>query len=42
MYETALGYCEAKKMADNATLFKFAAKSVGMQVSFFPTSAVST
>jgi len=37
VYETALGYCEASKMADNTTLFKLTAKSVGMQYGIIPT-----
>ncbi|KAG8716204.1 hypothetical protein FRC11_007378 [Ceratobasidium sp. 423] len=31
VYETALAYTSALRMADNATLFKFVAKSIGMK-----------
>ena len=36
MYETALAYTEALRMADNAILFKFLAKSVGMKRGVVP------
>ncbi|KAB5595697.1 Glutamine synthetase [Ceratobasidium theobromae] len=37
VYETALAYTSALQMADNATLFKFVAKSIGMQQGVIPT-----
>ncbi|QRV99852.1 glutamine synthetase [Ceratobasidium sp. AG-Ba] len=36
VYETALAYTSALRMADNATLFKFVAKSVGMKRGVLP------
>ncbi|CAE6498765.1 unnamed protein product [Rhizoctonia solani] len=36
VYETALAYTSALRMADNATLFKFVAKSVGMKRGVIP------
>ncbi|KAI0320120.1 glutamine synthetase/guanido kinase [Amylostereum chailletii] len=36
VYETALGYTSALRMADNALLFKFLAKSVGMKHGITP------
>ncbi|CAE6420335.1 unnamed protein product [Rhizoctonia solani] len=36
VYETALAYTSALRMADNATLFKFVAKSVGMKQGVIP------
>ncbi|EUC59497.1 glutamine synthetase/guanido kinase [Rhizoctonia solani AG-3 Rhs1AP] len=36
VYETALAYTSALRMADNATLFKFLAKSVGMKQGVIP------
>ncbi|KAG6829637.1 hypothetical protein H0H92_003970 [Tricholoma furcatifolium] len=36
VYETALAYTSALKMADNAILFKYLAKSVGMQHGVIP------
>ncbi|KAJ3492128.1 hypothetical protein NLI96_g202 [Meripilus lineatus] len=36
VYETALAYTDALRMADNALLFKFAAKSIGMQHGIVP------
>ena len=36
VYETALAYTTALRMADNAQLFKFAAKSIGMQYGIVP------
>lgn len=36
VYETALAYTDALRMADNALLFKFAAKSVGMKHGIIP------
>lgn len=37
MYETALGYTDASRMADNACLFKLVAKSIGMKHGVSPT-----
>lgn len=36
VYETALAYTSARRMADNAVLFKFAAKSLGMKHGVMP------
>lgn len=36
VYETALAYTDALRMADNAILFKFVAKSVGMRHQIIP------
>lgn len=36
VYETALAYTTALRMADNAILFKFAAKSIGMKHGIVP------
>lgn len=36
VYETALAYTSALRMADNAILFKYLAKSVGMQQGVLP------
>ncbi|KAJ3531100.1 hypothetical protein NM688_g7619 [Phlebia brevispora] len=36
VYETALAYTTALRMADNAQLFKFAAKSIGMKHGIIP------
>ncbi|KAI0797596.1 hypothetical protein C8Q75DRAFT_9550 [Abortiporus biennis] len=36
VYETALAYTTALRMADNAILFKFAAKSIGMKYGIVP------
>lgn len=36
VYETALAYCPALRMADNAILFKFLAKSIGMKHGITP------
>lgn len=36
VYETALAYTSALRMADNAVLFKFLAKSVGMKHGVMP------
>ncbi|KAF8609858.1 glutamine synthetase/guanido kinase [Ceratobasidium sp. AG-I] len=36
VYETALAYTSALRMADNATLFKFVAKSIGMKRGVVP------
>lgn len=36
VYETALAYTSALRMADNAQLFKFAAKSIGMKHGVIP------
>lgn len=36
VYETALAYTSALKMADNAILFKYAAKSIGMKHGIIP------
>ncbi|KAI0093976.1 hypothetical protein BDY19DRAFT_1013806 [Irpex rosettiformis] len=36
VYETALAYTAALRMADNALLFKFAAKSIGMKYGVIP------
>lgn len=36
VYETALAYTSALRMADNAQLFKFAAKSIGMKHGIIP------
>lgn len=41
VYETALAYCEAGRMADNAVLFKLAAKSVGLKYGIMPTFSES-
>ncbi|WVN89641.1 uncharacterized protein L203_104871 [Cryptococcus depauperatus CBS 7841] len=37
VYETALGYTDAARMADNACLFKLVAKSIGMKYGITPT-----
>lgn len=37
VFETALGYTDASRMADNAALFKLVAKSVGMKHGILPT-----
>ena len=37
MFETALAYTSALRMADNAILFKFTAKSLGMKHGVLPT-----
>jgi glutamine synthetase len=37
VFETALGYTQAQRMADNAVLFKLVAKSVGMKYDIMPT-----
>jgi hypothetical protein len=37
VYETALGYTEARRMADNAVLYKLLAKSVGIKYGIMPT-----
>jgi glutamine synthetase len=37
VFETALGYTQAQRMADNAVLFKLVAKSVGMKYGIMPT-----
>lgn len=37
VFETALGYTDAARMADNAILFKFVAKTVGMKYGITPT-----
>ena len=37
VFETALGYTDAGRMADNASLFKLVAKSVGMKHGITPT-----
>jgi glutamine synthetase len=37
VYETALAYTEARRMADNAVLFKLLAKSVGIKYGIMPT-----
>lgn len=36
VYETALAYTDALRMADNAILFKFLAKSIGMKHGVVP------
>ena len=36
VYETALAYTSALKMADNAILFKYTAKSIGMKHGIIP------
>ena len=36
VYETALAYTSALRMADNAILYKFLAKSVGMKYGITP------
>lgn len=36
VYETALAYTSALRMADNAQLFKFAVKSIGMKHGIIP------
>lgn len=36
VYETALAYTHATRMADNAVLFKFLAKSIGMKHGIIP------
>ncbi|KAG0150609.1 hypothetical protein CROQUDRAFT_652210 [Cronartium quercuum f. sp. fusiforme G11] len=36
VYETALAYTDALKMADNASLFKLTAKSIGMKCGIIP------
>jgi glutamine synthetase len=37
VFESALGYTDASRMADNASLFKLVAKSVGMKYGIMPT-----
>jgi glutamine synthetase len=37
VFESALGYTDALRMADNACLFKLVAKSVGMKYGIMPT-----
>jgi len=37
VFESALGYTEAFRMADNGALFKLVAKSVGMKYGIIPT-----
>jgi len=37
VYETALAYTEADRLADNASLFKLLAKSVGHRYGIMPT-----
>ena len=37
VFESALGYTDAGRMADNAILFKLVAKSVGMKYGIMPT-----
>ena len=37
VFETALAYTDSGRMADNAILFKFVAKSVGMKYGITPT-----
>jgi len=37
VFESALGYTDAARMADNACLFKLVAKSVGMKYGIMPT-----
>ncbi|OXG23341.1 glutamine synthetase [Cryptococcus neoformans Tu401-1] len=37
VFETALGYTDASRMADNACLFKLVAKSIGMKYGISPT-----
>lgn len=37
VFETALAYTDSGRMADNAVLFKFVAKSVGMKHGITPT-----
>ena len=37
VFETALAYTDAGRMADNAALFKLVAKSVGMKYGIMPT-----
>ncbi len=37
VFETALGYTDASRMADNAVLFKLVAKSMGMKYGIMPT-----
>jgi len=37
VFETALAYTDSGRMADNAILFKFVAKSVGMKHGITPT-----
>jgi glutamine synthetase len=36
VYETALAYTSALRMADNAILFKFLVKSIGIQKGILP------
>ena len=36
VYETALAYTDALRMADNAILFKFLAKSIGIKHGIVP------
>lgn len=36
VFETALAYTTVQRMADNATLFKFTAKSLGMKHGILP------
>ncbi|KAI5475644.1 glutamine synthetase [Pseudohyphozyma bogoriensis] len=37
VFETALAYCPAERMADNTSLFKLVAKSIGMNFGILPT-----
>ena len=37
VFESALGYTDASRMADNAVLFKLVAKSVGIKYGIIPT-----
>jgi glutamine synthetase len=37
VYETALAYTEADRLADNTSLFKLLAKSVGYRYGIMPT-----
>lgn len=37
VYETALAYTDAAKMADNVAMFKLVAKSVGYKYNILPT-----
>ena len=37
VYETALAYTDASRMADNGVLFKLVAKNVGMKYGIMPT-----
>ena len=36
VFETALAYTDARRMADNAILFKFLTKSLGMKYGVMP------